>query len=46
VCVQRPCSVRIDQLDREQKDPNIITFPKIVHFGVRPAQLSYAGDST
>lgn len=36
--------MRIDQLDREQKDPNVITYPKIIHFGLRPAQLSYAGD--
>uniref|UniRef100_A0A3Q4G814 Ribonuclease 3 n=1 Tax=Neolamprologus brichardi TaxID=32507 RepID=A0A3Q4G814_NEOBR len=38
------CSVRIDQLDREQFNPDVITFPIIVHFGIRPAQLSYAGD--
>uniref|UniRef100_A0A8B9HA98 Drosha ribonuclease III n=1 Tax=Astyanax mexicanus TaxID=7994 RepID=A0A8B9HA98_ASTMX len=40
----KPSSVRIDQLDREQFNPNVITFPIIVHFGIRPAQLSYAGD--
>ncbi|KAM4688593.1 ribonuclease 3 isoform 2-T2 [Discoglossus pictus] len=40
----RPSSVRIDQLDREQFNPEVITFPIIVHFGIRPAQLSYAGD--
>lgn len=42
--LQKPSSVRIDQLDREQFNPNVITFPIIVHFGIRPAQLSYAGD--
>lgn len=41
---QKPSSVRIDQLDREQFNPDVITFPIIVHFGIRPAQLSYAGD--
>nr|XP_057915571.1 ribonuclease 3 isoform X2 [Doryrhamphus excisus] len=40
----KPSSVRIDQLDREQFNPDVITFPVIVHFGIRPAQLSYAGD--
>ncbi|XP_045141205.1 ribonuclease 3 [Echinops telfairi] len=40
----KPNSVRIDQLDREQFNPDVITFPIIVHFGIRPAQLSYAGD--
>ncbi|MEE6511293.1 hypothetical protein FKM82_017775 [Ascaphus truei] len=40
----KPSSVRIDQLDREQLNPEVITFPIIVHFGIRPAQLSYAGD--
>lgn len=47
----KPCSVRVDQLDRNVSDlpeckdvdnPNII-HPVIVHFGVRPPQLSYAG---
>ncbi|XP_068092839.1 ribonuclease 3 [Hyperolius riggenbachi] len=42
--VMKPSSVRIDQLDREQFNPEVITFPIIVHFGIRPAQLSYAGD--
>lgn len=42
--LQKPSSVRIDQLDREQFNPEVITFPIIVHFGIRPAQLSYAGD--
>ncbi|XP_030072619.1 ribonuclease 3 [Microcaecilia unicolor] len=40
----KPSSVRIDHLDREQPSPDVITFPVIVHFGIRPAQLSYAGD--
>lgn len=44
VSLQKPSSVRIDQLDREQFNPEVITFPIIVHFGIRPAQLSYAGD--
>lgn len=44
VPLQKPSSVRIDQLDREQFNPDVITFPIIVHFGIRPAQLSYAGD--
>ncbi|XP_067586542.1 ribonuclease 3 isoform X1 [Pseudorca crassidens] len=43
-CPVKPSSVRIDQLDREQFNPDVITFPIIVHFGIRPAQLSYAGD--
>uniref|UniRef100_T1GFQ1 RNase III domain-containing protein n=1 Tax=Megaselia scalaris TaxID=36166 RepID=T1GFQ1_MEGSC len=45
----RPCSVRIDQLDRNVSDiPECIkegvTHPAIVHFGIRPPQLSYAGN--
>uniref|UniRef100_A0A8C4Q3C2 Ribonuclease 3 n=1 Tax=Eptatretus burgeri TaxID=7764 RepID=A0A8C4Q3C2_EPTBU len=40
----KPSSVRIDQLDREQFNSDVITFPVLVHFGIRPAQLSYAGD--
>ncbi|XP_064616843.1 ribonuclease 3-like [Liolophura sinensis] len=43
---KKPSSIRIDQLDRQQKDDNVITSPVIVHFGIRPAQLSYAGDPT
>lgn len=47
-----PCSVRIDQLDRNvsdleeciDKDDNGIIYPVIVHFGIRPPQLSYAGN--
>ncbi|XP_041482093.1 ribonuclease 3-like [Lytechinus variegatus] len=41
---KKPSSIRIDQLDRDQMDPEKKTFPVIVHFGVRPAQLSYIGD--
>ncbi|KAK2161647.1 hypothetical protein LSH36_112g01031 [Paralvinella palmiformis] len=47
---KRPSTIRIDQLDRliEQNDETSLTptvqYPKIIHFGVRPAQLSYAGD--
>ncbi|KOC66051.1 Ribonuclease 3 [Habropoda laboriosa] len=44
---KKPCSVRVDQLDRNQTDPppGIITYPEIVHFGIRPPQLSYAGNA-
>lgn len=48
---QKPCSVRVDQLDRksddipECKDEALgINYPVIVHFGIRPPQLSYAGN--
>ncbi|KPJ20075.1 Ribonuclease 3 [Papilio machaon] len=49
---KKPCSVRVDQLDRsppvskEMKDPNAVKkyYPEIVHFGIRPPQLSYAGN--
>ncbi|XP_055917610.1 ribonuclease 3 [Eupeodes corollae] len=49
---QKPCSVRIDQLDRNvpdipdcvDKDNENIIHPAIVHFGIRPPQLSYAGN--
>lgn len=48
----KPCSVRIDQLDRNvtdlrecfDPDDKTIVHPVIVHFGVRPPQLSYAGN--
>lgn len=46
----KPCSVRVDQLDRSSADipesveENGITHPVIVHFGIRPPQLSYAGN--
>ncbi|KAG5668838.1 hypothetical protein PVAND_016760 [Polypedilum vanderplanki] len=45
-----PSSVRVDQLDRktddipECKDSTGINYPAIIHFGVRPPQLSYAGN--
>lgn len=48
----KPCSVRVDQLDRnvsdlpectDKNDARII-HPVIVHFGIRPPQLSYAGN--
>ena len=45
---KKPSTIRLDQLDREQtfsgKDNPEIRYPTIVHFGVRPANLSYAGD--
>ncbi|XP_057653390.1 ribonuclease 3 [Diorhabda carinulata] len=43
---KKPCSVRVDQLDRNidlQKEGEH-KFPEIVHFGIRPPQLSYAGN--
>ncbi|XP_066150705.1 ribonuclease 3 isoform X1 [Euwallacea fornicatus] len=43
---KKPCSVRVDQLDRNidlQKEGDF-KFPEIVHFGIRPPQLSYAGN--
>ncbi|GBM59674.1 Ribonuclease 3 [Araneus ventricosus] len=41
----KPSSIRVDQLDREHIDSHSeSTFPVIVHFGVRPPQLSYAGN--
>lgn len=43
---KKPCSVRVDQLDRsppaDGKDDSY--YPEIVHFGIRPPQLSYAGN--
>ncbi|XP_028174506.1 ribonuclease 3 isoform X2 [Ostrinia furnacalis] len=49
---KKPCSVRVDQLDRsppassEEKRPRDpkMYYPEIVHFGIRPPQLSYAGN--
>jgi len=39
----KPCSVRIDQIDRDiSSHPNSL-YPDIIHFGIRPPQLSYAG---
>ncbi|XP_065072658.1 ribonuclease 3 [Ochlerotatus camptorhynchus] len=48
----KPCSVRVDQLDRnvtDVPDANLTdeegnVHPVIVHFGIRPPQLSYAGN--
>lgn len=44
---KKPCSVRVDQLDRSQGDhpPGVNVYPEIVHFGIRPPQLSYAGNA-
>ncbi|XP_012268888.2 ribonuclease 3 [Athalia rosae] len=44
---KKPCSVRVDQLDRNQEDqpPGVTSYPEIVHFGIRPPQLSYAGNA-
>jgi ribonuclease-3 len=43
---KKPCSVRVDQLDRniDHQKPGCYKFPEIVHFGIRPPQLSYAGN--
>ncbi|KAK5650502.1 hypothetical protein RI129_001531 [Pyrocoelia pectoralis] len=43
---KKPCSVRVDQLDRNSdlQKPGSYKFPEIVHFGIRPPQLSYAGN--
>ncbi|XP_035907339.1 LOW QUALITY PROTEIN: ribonuclease 3, partial [Anopheles stephensi] len=48
----KPCSVRVDQLDRNVGDvpeataidEHGLVHPVIVHFGIRPPQLSYAGN--
>ncbi|XP_062547442.1 ribonuclease 3 [Armigeres subalbatus] len=48
----KPCSVRVDQLDRNVTDVPEVSLvddkgnvhPVIVHFGIRPPQLSYAGN--
>jgi ribonuclease-3 len=40
----KPCSLRVDQIDREQRAQDFIMYPEIVHFGIRPPQLSYAGN--
>ncbi|XP_045773566.1 ribonuclease 3 [Maniola jurtina] len=51
---KKPSSIRVDQLDRspptnsseDEKNPKDLKnfFPEIVHFGIRPPQLSYAGN--
>nr|CAD7204214.1 unnamed protein product [Timema douglasi] len=40
----KPCSLRVDQLDRDQSKNDQQSYPEIVHFGIRPPQLSYAGN--
>ena len=43
---RKPAALRVDQLDRDQRDvrgENIIKYPEIVHFGARPPQMCYAG---
>ena len=47
----KPSSVRVDQLDRNVSDlpecydtESGLCYPAIVHFGIRPPQLSYAGN--
>lgn len=42
--LQKPSSVRVDQLDRTKLLEGEQVPPLVVHFGIRPAQLSYAGD--
>lgn len=39
----KPSTIRVDQLDREQDSMGVIKYPDVVHFGIRPPQLSYAG---
>ncbi|CAK1543104.1 unnamed protein product [Leptosia nina] len=47
---KKPCSVRVDQIDRSPpyniKEPEEVKkfYPEIVHFGIRPPQLSYTGN--
>lgn len=43
---KKPCSLRVDQLDRnmEMQKESDYKFPEIIHFGIRPPQLSYAGN--
>ncbi|CAG5111732.1 Oidioi.mRNA.OKI2018_I69.chr2.g6007.t2.cds [Oikopleura dioica] len=45
---KKPSTIRLDQLDREKTMTGAANkehrWPIIVHFGVRPANLSYAGD--
>jgi len=42
----KPISIRVDQLDRDCTNEKIKTngYPIVVHFGIRPPQLSYAGN--
>ncbi|XP_041981511.1 ribonuclease 3 [Aricia agestis] len=47
---KKPCSVRVDQVDRspptadKNSEEAKSYYPEIVHFGIRPPQLSYAGN--
>nr|WJN65753.1 Drosha transcript 2068 [Hypothenemus hampei] len=43
---KKPSSLRVDQLDRniDLQTVGDYKFPEIVHFGIRPPQLSYAGN--
>ena len=45
--LQRPSSIRIDQLDKQNcETEDALLYPLIIHHGNRPPQLSYAGDNT
>lgn len=37
----KPSSIRVDQLNRDDQED---IHPEVVHFGIRPPQLSYAGN--
>ena len=41
---QRPSSIRIDQLDKEDLAHDKLVFPKIVHFGMKPSRITYVGN--
>ena len=41
---QRPSSLRIDQLDKENLAHDNLVFPKIVHFGMKPSRITYVGN--
>ncbi|CAH1785630.1 unnamed protein product [Owenia fusiformis] len=40
----RPGAFRVDQIDRPVVEDNEPKYPMLVHFGMRPHQLTYAGD--
>ena len=40
----KPSTLRVDQLDREQLNPDTIQYPLVVHSGNSPPQLCYAGN--
>ena len=40
-----PGAIRVDQLDRAQDNKSVIKYPDIVHFGTRPQQLCYIGNT-